>query len=110
MNRRLVAVLGFVCVLFPGGLFGAGPEPLRLFVKEVPLKLLGKEVTVMAIEQPGEVIAQEWDDQKQALVRAVVRRPATVLKYDGADIKFWQPEKQASELQYQAESQTPSGS
>jgi hypothetical protein len=26
-------------------------EPVRLFVKEVPLKVLGKEVTVVAIEQ-----------------------------------------------------------
>jgi len=30
---------------------GGGSEPVRLFVKEVPLKVLGKEVTVIAIEQ-----------------------------------------------------------
>ncbi|MGA7392788.1 MAG: hypothetical protein WBW78_09055, partial [Terrimicrobiaceae bacterium] len=28
-----------------------GSEPVRLFVKEVPLKVLGKEVSVIAIEQ-----------------------------------------------------------
>ena len=31
---------------------GGTPEPVRLLVKEVPLTILGKEVTVMAIEQP----------------------------------------------------------
>ena len=31
--------------------FGYASETVRLFVKEVPLKVLGKEVTVVAIEQ-----------------------------------------------------------
>jgi len=31
--------------------FGSTSEPVRLFVKEVPLKVLGKEITVIAIEQ-----------------------------------------------------------
>lgn len=30
---------------------GSASEPVRLFVKEVPLKILGKEVSVIAIEQ-----------------------------------------------------------
>ena len=30
---------------------GSTPEPIRLFVKEVPLKVLGKELSVIAIEQ-----------------------------------------------------------
>ena len=38
-------------VLFSSELFGAGPDPVRLFVKEVPLKVLGQEVRVVAIEQ-----------------------------------------------------------
>src|SRR5215472_1130001 len=39
-----------VCFLI-GDALGATSEPVRLFVKEVPLKVLGKEVTVIAIEQ-----------------------------------------------------------
>ena len=39
-----------VCFLI-GNALGATSEPVRLFVKEVPLKVLGKEVTVIAIEQ-----------------------------------------------------------
>jgi Putative multicopper oxidases len=34
-----------------GDALGGASEPVRLFVKEVPLKVLGKEVTVIAIEQ-----------------------------------------------------------
>ena len=51
MNKSAVAGLGFLCALFSEGLLGASPEPVRLFVKETPLKVLGKEVTVIAIEQ-----------------------------------------------------------
>ena len=40
----------FACYLV-GDALGGGSEPVRLFVKEVPLKVLGKEVTVIAIEQ-----------------------------------------------------------
>ena len=39
-----------VCFLI-GDALGAISEPVRLFVKEVPLKILGKELTVIAIEQ-----------------------------------------------------------
>src|SRR5512132_3592970 len=39
-----------VCFLI-GDTLGATSEPVRLFVKEVPLKVLGKELTVIAIEQ-----------------------------------------------------------
>src|ERR1043166_401743 len=38
------------CFLIGDALVGAS-EPVRLFVKEVPLKVLGNEVTVIAIEQ-----------------------------------------------------------
>jgi FtsP/CotA-like multicopper oxidase with cupredoxin domain len=40
-----------VCFLI-GNALGSTSEPVRLFVKEVPLKVLGREVTVIAIEQP----------------------------------------------------------
>jgi len=40
----------FVCYLI-GDALGGASEPVRLFVKEVPLKVLGKEVNVIAIEQ-----------------------------------------------------------
>ena len=39
-----------VCFLI-GDALGGTSEPVRLFVKEVPLKVLGKELTVIAIEQ-----------------------------------------------------------
>src|SRR5512132_3679579 len=39
-----------VCFLI-GDALGSPSKPVRLFVKEVPLKVLGKEVTVIAIEQ-----------------------------------------------------------
>jgi FtsP/CotA-like multicopper oxidase with cupredoxin domain len=51
MNRWLLGVLGFLGLAFSGGLLGTGPDPVRLFVKEVSLGILGKEVTVIAIEQ-----------------------------------------------------------
>src|SRR5205823_6541488 len=41
---RNILLLIFACFL-------TAAEPVRLFVKEVPLKVLGKEVTVIAIEQ-----------------------------------------------------------
>jgi len=40
----------FACFL-TGDALGGASEPVRLFVKEGPLKILGKEVTVIAIEQ-----------------------------------------------------------
>src|SRR5215470_11661089 len=40
----------FACYLI-GDALGGASDPVRLFVKEVPLKVLGKEVTVIAIEQ-----------------------------------------------------------
>src|SRR5947207_11721152 len=40
----------FACFL-TGETLGGASEPVRLFVKDVPLKVLGKEVTVIAIEQ-----------------------------------------------------------
>jgi hypothetical protein len=51
MNRWLLGMLGFLGLAFSGGLLGAGPEPVRLLVKEVPLEILGKQVAVIAIEQ-----------------------------------------------------------
>jgi Multicopper oxidase len=51
MNGSLLGILGLIFVFASGELFGADPQPVRLFVKEVPLKVLGKEVSVIAIEQ-----------------------------------------------------------
>ena len=52
MKKRPFRMLGVLIVFFlVKEAFGSGPEPVRLFVKEVPLKVLGKEVTVIAIEQ-----------------------------------------------------------
>src|SRR5215813_15032373 len=39
-----------VCLLIEEA-FGSTSEPVRLFVKEVPLKVLGKDLSVIAIEQ-----------------------------------------------------------
>jgi FtsP/CotA-like multicopper oxidase with cupredoxin domain len=47
---RKIILLIAVCFLI-GGALGSTSEPVRLFVKEVPLKVLGKELTVIAIEQ-----------------------------------------------------------
>jgi FtsP/CotA-like multicopper oxidase with cupredoxin domain len=47
-SKKLLAIIA--CFLIGHPLSGAS-EPLRLFVKEVPLKVLGKEVSVIAIEQ-----------------------------------------------------------
>ena len=44
----LLAILGH---LLTAPAVTAAPEPVRLFVREVPLKVLGKEVRVIAIEQ-----------------------------------------------------------
>ncbi|HEY5768449.1 MAG TPA: multicopper oxidase domain-containing protein [Terrimicrobium sp.] len=52
MKKRLIRMLRvLIAVLLPTEASGSGSEPVRLFVKEVPLKVLGKEVTVVAIEQ-----------------------------------------------------------
>ena len=45
-----ILLLPIVCFLI-GNASGSASEPVRLFVKEVPLKVLGKELTVIAIEQ-----------------------------------------------------------
>ena len=52
MKRRFGKILlpAIACFLIGDAAVGAS-EPVRLFVKEVPLKVLGKEVTVIAIEQ-----------------------------------------------------------
>lgn len=47
--HKIVLLLA-VCVLI-GDALGSPSEPVRLFVKEVPLKVLGKDLTVIAIEQ-----------------------------------------------------------
>lgn len=44
-------VLSIVACFLIGDALGSASEPVRLFVKEVPLKILGKTVTVIAIEQ-----------------------------------------------------------
>jgi FtsP/CotA-like multicopper oxidase with cupredoxin domain len=49
MNGSWLGLLGLLFAF--GEVFGADPNPVRLFVKEVPLKVLGKEVSVIAIEQ-----------------------------------------------------------
>ena len=52
MKKRLVRMLGVLITVFLAtAAFGSASETVRLFVKEVPLKVLGKEVTVVAIEQ-----------------------------------------------------------
>jgi hypothetical protein len=51
MNGSWLRLLGLIFVLAFGEVFGADPNPVRLLVKEVPLKVLGKEVSVIAIEQ-----------------------------------------------------------
>jgi hypothetical protein len=48
LSKILLPILA--CFLI-GDALGGASEPVRLFVKEVPLKVLGKEVTVIAIEQ-----------------------------------------------------------
>jgi FtsP/CotA-like multicopper oxidase with cupredoxin domain len=52
MKRRFNKILlpAIACFLIGNAAVGAS-ERVRLFVKEVPLKVLGKEVTVIAIEQ-----------------------------------------------------------
>ena len=47
--HKIVLLLA-VCVLI-GDALGGPSEPVRLFVKGVPLKVLGKDLTVIAIEQ-----------------------------------------------------------
>ena len=52
MEKRIGKILLPIAVCFLiGETLGGTPEPVRLFVKEVPLKVLGKELSVIAIEQ-----------------------------------------------------------
>jgi FtsP/CotA-like multicopper oxidase with cupredoxin domain len=51
MTRSSLRILGLIFVSTFGELFGTESNAVRLFVKEVPLKVLGKEVSVIAIEQ-----------------------------------------------------------
>src|SRR5215813_11156710 len=52
MKKCIAKILLSIAVCFLiGDTLGATSEPVRLFVKEVPLKILGKELTVIAIEQ-----------------------------------------------------------
>jgi len=44
-------VLAIAACFLIGDPLGGTSEPVRLFVKEVPLKILGKELSVIAIEQ-----------------------------------------------------------
>ena len=44
-------LLPVIACFLAGDALGRASEPVRLFVKEIPLKILGKEVTVIAIEQ-----------------------------------------------------------
>src|SRR5215472_7845830 len=52
MNKciRKIFLPIILCFLI-GGASGSTSEPVRLFVKDVPLKVLGEEVSVLAIEQ-----------------------------------------------------------
>ena len=47
--HKILLLLGIYFLV--GNASGGTSEPVRLFVKEVPLKVLGKELTVIAIEQ-----------------------------------------------------------
>jgi FtsP/CotA-like multicopper oxidase with cupredoxin domain len=52
MNKCIGKILLLVAAGFLiGEAFAGTSDPVRLFVKEVPLKVMGKEVTVIAIEQ-----------------------------------------------------------
>jgi FtsP/CotA-like multicopper oxidase with cupredoxin domain len=52
MKKRIRHILLPIALCFLiGDAFGGTSEPVRLFVKEVPLKVLGKELSVIAIEQ-----------------------------------------------------------
>src|SRR5262245_13718018 len=52
MNKCIGKILLSIAVCFLiGDALASTPEPVRLFVKEVPLKVLGKELSVIAIEQ-----------------------------------------------------------
>src|SRR5215475_7496472 len=52
MKKCLGKILLLIAVCFLiGEALGSTSEPVRLFVKEVPLKVLGKELSVIAIEQ-----------------------------------------------------------
>jgi hypothetical protein len=77
MNRSLLGILGLIFAFAFGELLGADPNPVRLFVKEVPLTVLGKEIRVIAIES-GTYWVHSHCAQKQELVRTVVR--ATCIK------------------------------
>ncbi len=60
--------------------FGGASEPVRLFVKEVPLKVLGKEVTVIAIEQANgtQGYSPEKDDGFHVEVVNQLKVPTTI--------------------------------
>jgi len=77
MNRSLLGILGLIFAFAFGEPLGADPNPIRLFVKEVPLTVLGKEIRVIAIES-GTYWVHSHCAQKQELVRTVVR--ATCIK------------------------------
>jgi FtsP/CotA-like multicopper oxidase with cupredoxin domain len=51
VNRSSLGILGLIFAFALGDLFGTDPDPVRLLVKEVPLKVLGQEVRVIAIAQ-----------------------------------------------------------
>lgn len=52
MKKRLGKILVPIAACFLiGHALGSLSEPVRLFVKEIPLKVLGREVTVIANEQ-----------------------------------------------------------
>ncbi len=59
---------------------GGASEPVRLFVKEVPLKVLGKEVTVIAIEQADGThgYSPEKDDGFHVEVVNQLKVPTTI--------------------------------
>ena len=74
-----ILLLIIVCFLI-GDALGGASEPVRLFVKEVPLKVLGKEVTVMAIEQADgtQGYSPDKDDGFHVEVMNKLKVPTTI--------------------------------
>jgi hypothetical protein len=74
-----IPLLIIVCFLI-GDALGGASELVRLFVKEVPLKVLGKEVTVIAIEQADgtQGYSPEKDDGFHVEVVNKLKVPTTI--------------------------------
>ncbi|HEY4780978.1 MAG TPA: multicopper oxidase domain-containing protein [Chthoniobacterales bacterium] len=151
LSRVLVPVFLLHCFLVVTGVRTLQAEdgsdlPIRLYVREVPLTVLGKQVKVLVIEQDSGVQGFEPQTSSEFKVEVInqLKEPTsihwhglvlpalmdgvpfvsqepippngkfwafhchilyhlatgmfTVLKYEGANTEFWQPEKTLSEL------------